>query len=103
MIIDIKLVSESKFKKRKKGPVKAKAKKGGSGNLRSIMLKAIMPQFSGKRGDRLALAIKAMDDSTVKQLMDGVTASVVKSIQKKKEAMGITANKGKVPKGVVEE
>lgn len=98
MKFDITIASESKSRKRakrSKAPAKGKAKAPkASGNLRSIMLKAIMPQLSGKRGDRLATAIKALDDSTVEQLLNGVTASVVNSIRKKKEAMGIKT-KGK--------
>lgn len=93
MKFDITIASESKSRKRAKRS-KAPAKGKASGNLRSIMLKAIMPQLSGKRGDRLATAIKALDDSTVEQLLNGVTASVVNSIRKKKEAMGIKT-KGK--------
>lgn len=96
MKFDITLQSESKGRNRAKPKFKAKKGKApkASGNLRSIMLKAIMPQLSGKRGDRLATAIKALDDSTVEQLLNGVTASVVNSIRKKKEAMGIKT-KGK--------
>jgi len=96
MNFDIDISSESKGRNRAHPKFKAKkgkAKGKSSGNLRSIMLKAIMPQFSGKRGDRLAQAIKALDDGTVEQVMNSVTANVVNGIRKKKEAMGIKSKK----------
>lgn len=68
---------------------KKKAKKSKSANDRSLMLKTVMPLLSGDRGDSLAKAIKALDDSTVKKVMDQITSTMVNKIQKQKEAMGV--------------
>lgn len=66
-----------------------KKKKSKAANDRSLMLKAVMPLLSGDRGESLAKALKALDDSTVEKVMNQITQTMVNKIKKQKEAMGV--------------
>lgn len=66
-----------------------KKKKSKAANDRSLMLKTVMPLLSGDRGESLAAALKALDDSTVEKVMNQITQTMVNKIKKQKEAMGV--------------
>ena len=66
-----------------------KKKKSKAANDRSLMLKTVMPLLSGDRGESLAKALKALDDSTVEKVMNQITQTMVNKIKKQKEAMGV--------------
>ena len=66
-----------------------KKKKSKAANDRSLMLKTVMPLLSGDRGESLAKALKALDDSTVENVMNQITQTMVNKIKKQKEAMGV--------------
>lgn len=64
--------------KRRGGKGKSKKK----GNLRSKMLKVVMPQLSGKLGEELQEAIAAQDGARAERVM----IRIAKSVRQKVEA-----------------
>ena len=54
-------------------------KKEGKGAERSQLLKVIMPQISGKRGERLASALAAKDMNTFEKLWGAASRDIVEA------------------------
>lgn len=67
--------------KRRGSSNKGKSKKKGK-NLRSQMLKVVMPQLSGKLGEELQEAIAAQDGARAERVM----IRIAKSVRQKVEA-----------------